>query len=87
MPEPGKRFDVIAYRVQGERPDGTTRTRDYLQMGKAEREAEKMRRAHTAVRDGQTITLPALRNVRITPSAPIRWKYKDPALARGPEDL
>ncbi|QWY82783.1 hypothetical protein PP641_gp043 [Arthrobacter phage SilentRX] len=87
MPEPGKKYDILAYRVQGERPDGVTVTRDYIGRAKAEDAARRAAAGRTIIQHGQTVTLPPLANIRITPSAPIRWLYEDPALARGPEDL
>lgn len=63
------------YRVQGERADGTTHTRDYLTLAKAEAAASKLLKLRTVERDGAKVTLHPLSNVRITRSAPIRWLY------------
>lgn len=69
--------DQRAYRVQGTRPDGTVQTRDFLQLEKAEKAASKMLVSRTEFLRGEWVTYPALSNVRITRSAPIRWLYPE----------
>jgi hypothetical protein len=64
-----------AYRVQGERPDGSTHTRDFLSLAKAEAAASRLLKVRTVERDGAKVTLCPLKNVRIIRSAPIRWLY------------
>jgi hypothetical protein len=66
------------YRVQGERPDGSTHTRDFLSLAKAEAAASRLLKVRTVDRDGAPTVLHPLANVRITRSAPIRWLYTDP---------
>jgi hypothetical protein len=68
-------FDRRIYRVQGERPDGSTHTRDYLSLQKADAAASALMKPRTVDHGGAQITLPPLTNVRLTRSAPIRWLY------------
>jgi hypothetical protein len=70
-------YDQRVYRVQGERPDGSTRTRDFLQLAKAEKAASKLLKERAEFLRGEWVTHPPLTNVRIIRSAPIRWIYPE----------
>ncbi|MDQ0854804.1 hypothetical protein QFZ79_002915 [Arthrobacter sp. V4I6] len=71
------KYDQRLYRVQGERRDGTTHTRDYLSLAKAESAVTALGKTRTIERDGAYRTVHPLSSIRITRSAPIRWLYPE----------
>lgn len=66
-----------AYRVQGNRPDGSAYSKDFFSLQKAERSASRLIKNRTEERDGKVVQIPALTNVRIVRSAPLRWLYPE----------
>lgn len=69
-----RKHDARAYRAQGERPDGTIVTANFLSLAKAEKAASKMMRSRI-LDTGQVF--PPLTNVRVVRSAPLRWIYTE----------
>jgi hypothetical protein len=62
-----------AFRVRGQRADGSWKFKDTMQLSKAEEIASRWLKPHTILRGGVEVTEGALANITVVRSEPLVW--------------
>lgn len=66
-----------AYRVRGQRKDGSWKFKDVMQLSRAESIASRWMKNHPVVRDGKEVWEEPLANVTVITSEPLVWILED----------
>ncbi|QOP66802.1 hypothetical protein SEA_PUREGLOBE5_52 [Arthrobacter phage Pureglobe5] len=67
-----------AYRVRGQRADGSWKFKDTMQLHRAESIASRWLKHHTVIRDGVEVAEGPLSNIVIMRSEPLVWLVEEP---------